>query len=243
MRRWLEAFVRGFSETRSLTHPYTVQEIQPSIWLLADAPRRSGPYRKSEVIAWNQEPETVMNALHNAGLGRVSLCVMTADKEQALIEKERYKKLGFRFARSEPLFVADLNVWSPPSGLRTDVVRVISPDMAEKIKKAARSRQISPADLASPEPKVRLYAAFDGETPVGWVRSVITHPGRAWVSNLYVCVEARGQGIGRSLMATMLADDIRHDIHESVLLASGAGARLYPHVGYTVQGILAIFTR
>ncbi|MCW3100228.1 MAG: hypothetical protein JWL77_5846 [Chthonomonadaceae bacterium] len=46
MRGWLEAFVRGFSETRSLTHPYTVQEIRPSIWLLSDAMRRiRGTYR------------------------------------------------------------------------------------------------------------------------------------------------------------------------------------------------------
>lgn len=31
MQRWLEAFVMGFSETRSLRHPYIVREIRPSI--------------------------------------------------------------------------------------------------------------------------------------------------------------------------------------------------------------------
>jgi GNAT superfamily N-acetyltransferase len=243
MRRWLEAFVTGFSETRSLTHPYTVREIRPSIWLLADAPRRSGPYRKSELVVWNQEMETVMDALQEAGDRRVSLSVMAADTECFLAEKARYKGLGFRSVGSEPLFVADLSVWTPPSSLHADIVRVASQDQADRIRKAARGRQISPAELASSTPAVRLYAAFHGETPVGWVHSVTTHLDCAWVSNLFVCAEARGQGIGRSLMATMLTDDIRHGIRESVLLASGAGARLYPHLGYAEQGILGIFTR
>lgn len=243
MRRWLETFVTGFSATRSLTHPYLVREIRPSIWLLADAPRRSGPYRKSELVVWEQEPETVMEVLQEVGEGRVSLSVMSADRERFLAEKARYKGLGFRSVGSEPLFVADLRIWTPPASLRTDIVRVTTSDQADRIGKAARSRQISPEELASPTPSIRLYAAFAGETPVGWVHSVTTYPGSAWVSNLFVCAEARGQGIGRSLMAAMLSDDIRHGIQESVLLASGDGARLYPHLGYAEQGILGIFVR
>jgi len=242
MRRWLEVFVLGFSETRSLTHPYLAREIQPSIWLLSDAPRRSGPYRRSELVAWEQEPDAVMNAIRQAGQDRVALCVMTTDRAQAQIEKDRYKQLGFRFNGTEPLFIADLNTGTPPPQ-RAEIVRVTSEQGADRVKKAARSRQITAADLVSPAPSVRLYAAFDGEDALGWVRSVTTHPDRAWVSNLYVRNEARGQGIGRSLMATMLADDAKHGIQQSVLLASGAGARLYPHLGYTQQGILCIFTQ
>ncbi|MCW3053406.1 MAG: GCN5-like N-acetyltransferase [Chthonomonadales bacterium] len=242
MRRWLEVFVLGFSETRSLTHPYLVRELQPSIWLLADAPRRSGAYRRSELVAWNHEQDAVMNAIRQAAQDRIALCVMATDRTQAQIEKDRYKQLGFRFIGTEPLFVVDLNAGTPPPQ-RADIVRVTSQEEADRVKKAARSRQITAADLVSPTPTVRLYAAFDGENALGWVRSVTTHPDRAWVSNLYVHNEARGLGIGRSLMATMLADDVRHGIQQSVLLASGAGARLYPHLGYTQQGILCIFTQ
>jgi len=44
IRRRPETFGGGFSETRSLTHPYLVKEIHPSIWMLDEATRRAGTY-------------------------------------------------------------------------------------------------------------------------------------------------------------------------------------------------------
>jgi len=240
-RRWLEAFVAGFSETRSLTHPYNAAEIYPSIWLLSDAPRRSGPYRKSEYIAFGHMPEVVMRAIRASGSSRINLCIMSADQAGARIEKERYKQLGFRYLGAEPLFVADLGAYTPPSPC-FDIRRVTTRSDADRIRTAARGRQISAANLASSTPKVRLYSAFAGDTPLGWVRSVTTHGDRAWVSNLFVRSESRGQGIGRSLITCMQQDDVRHGIRYSVLLASSAGARLYPHVGYVERGVLTMFT-
>jgi hypothetical protein len=39
----------------------------------------------------------------------------------------------------------------------------------------------------------------------------------------------------------MLQDDLKHGVNNSVLLASGAGSRLYPHVGYERIGSLLLF--
>ncbi|HUG12458.1 MAG TPA: GNAT family N-acetyltransferase [Opitutaceae bacterium] len=58
---------------------------------------------------------------------------------------------------------------------------------------------------------------------------------------LFVARVFRGQRVGRTLMSTMLQDDLAHGVESSVLLASGDGARLYPHVGYERIGTLQLF--
>jgi predicted N-acetyltransferase YhbS len=119
------------------------------------------------------------------------------------------------------------------------IKRVTTRSQADDLNKANRRRQILPVHLGR-EDTVRLYAAYDGTEPVGWVSSIPVQAGN-WVSNLYVARLYRGQGIGRALMTTMLEDDNSHGAEWSVLLASGDGARLYPHVGYARIGTLQLF--
>src|SRR5207244_7275352 len=88
---------------------------------------------------------------------------------------------------------------------------------------------------------IRLYGAFDNETPVGWVRSVSTHSDCNWVSNLFVHPDYRRRGIGKSLMSAMLNEDASYGVEYSALLASQTGALLYPHLGYEQQGLLLVF--
>ena len=88
----------------------------------------------------------------------------------------------------------------------------------------------------------RLYAAYDGDVPIGWVRGIRTHSDCAWVAGMFVSPEYRRQGIGRSLLSAMLEDDACHGVNWSVLLASLTGALLYPHLGYREQGLLLLFS-
>ena len=62
---------------------------------------------------------------------------------------------------------------------------------------------------------------------------------------MYVAPEYRRRGIARvllrSMLASMLADDRASGAQANVLLASHAGAKLYPVVGYRQIGTLFAF--
>jgi GNAT superfamily N-acetyltransferase len=81
---------------------------------------------------------------------------------------------------------------------------------------------------------------WDDTGDYGWVSSIPVGD-KAWVSDLYVHEAFRGMGYGRALMSALLREDKEHRVRESVLLASVAGARLYPHLGYQRIGTLQIF--
>jgi GNAT superfamily N-acetyltransferase len=112
--------------------------------------------------------------------------------------------------------------------------------LADRLAKAARSRQVLPAHFAK-HSLLRQYAALDGELPIGWVRSIVVGDA-TWVSNMYVEPKYRRRGIGKSLLARMLRDDRAAGAEMSVLLSSHTGALLYPHVGYERIGTLLLFT-
>ncbi|HZT43290.1 MAG TPA: GNAT family N-acetyltransferase [Chthonomonadaceae bacterium] len=236
----LEVFLRGFSTTRSFIRPYLVSQIDSSLWLLADPPSASGPQRTVEAITYNSDPEAVVQTLQNLNLPRYALCVLVEDAAAVPETCTAYKQLGYRFHGREPLFALDI-------GRRVrfnsyDVRRVIDAANAEKVAKAARARQIFPEHLTEADSICRVYAAFDGDTPIGWARSIRTHPDYSWVAGLFVQPSYRRQGIGRTLMSTMLDDDARYGVKWSVLTASSAGAKLYPHLGYVERGLLLIFS-
>ena len=46
----IEVFVKGFTFTRSLTHPYLGERIG-SLWVMRDAPRKNNRYRSEEWVA------------------------------------------------------------------------------------------------------------------------------------------------------------------------------------------------
>src|SRR5205823_1132546 len=102
--------------------------------------------------------------------------------------------------------------------------------------------QILPEHLSEEDRVCRLYAAFQNDKPIGWVRSIRTHPDCAWVSNMFVNPEHRRKGIGRTLLSAMLDDDAHFGVRWSVLLSSLTGAMLYPHLGYHEQGMLLLFS-
>jgi hypothetical protein len=56
--RAISVFVHRYCFTRSMTHPYIAEEVG-SLWVMRDAPRRSGNYRTEEWIAHNLAPEEI----------------------------------------------------------------------------------------------------------------------------------------------------------------------------------------
>ena len=161
-----------------------------------------------------------------------------------------YKELGLRYAAHEPVFVAatgkrvrvarsdgDANL--PGAGVV--VRRVVAVEDARRVAKAAGARQLLESEVDDDAARPRLFAAFEGEEPVGWVTSIRVGAAHGWVQNLYVLPRCRGRGLGRALMQAMLRDDAGRGITHSVLTASSAGARLYPKVGYDQVGTLLFF--
>lgn len=240
--RAIEAFLRGFTTTRSFTHPFLIHALAENIWLMADGPSKSKSRKErgSEVVAYRAETETVLEAIRTHGVGRHSLCVLLDPDDDREKVNATYKQLGYRLIAKEPLFVVETknHVPFPNASIR----RVTTEADAEAVRRVARTRQLLPIHLKEEDPTCRLYAAFVDETTVGFVRSIRTHPDCAWVSNLFVQPDSRRQGLGRALMSAMLTDDTRHGLRWSVLLASLTGAKLYPHLGYEKRGLLLLFS-
>jgi GNAT superfamily N-acetyltransferase len=139
---------------------------------------------------------------------------------------------------TEPLFVHHLKrIPRPKSPVK--IVRVKTQELAVRFGKANRSRPIPPEQLGRDAP-FRQYVAVNGESIIGWVRSVSA--GRAtWCSDMFVVQKHRRRGIGFAMLAKMLRDDRAHGANCSVLLSSHTGALLYPRVGYKQIGTLLLF--
>lgn len=233
----VEVFAQGFAFTRSYTHPYVV-EVKHGLTIMHDTPGRYDGERNPEYIVLRMTPEKGVKALRKAGCVRGGVCVIEDNDADLAETKDAYKKHGLRLFRREPFFAARTEL-APKYKSPMQIKRISTQRQADALNKANRRRQILPEHLGR-EDTVRVYAAYDSDDPVGWVSSIPTG-GANWVSNLYVSRAYRGQGVGRGLMSAMLRDDHAHRVEWSVLLASGDGARLYPHVGYERIGTLQLF--
>lgn len=239
LEQGIDAFCSGFSFTRSFTHPYEVVRTG-NFWQMRDGPRKKGDRRSSEVVTTEHDAELVLSHLRGIEGERLFLCVLhdVHTAEQPIIDG--FKSQGCRLTNREPMMVKALNS-IPGISEPCPISRVVDADRAAAIAKAARSKQILLPDIHDGEADLRLFAAWDGETPIGWVRSIKTSTESAWVSNMFVKQDYRRRGIGKSLMVAMLRDDQRYGFKQSVLLASHSGTLLYETVGYERIGTLLLF--
>jgi GNAT superfamily N-acetyltransferase len=236
--RAIEAFVHGFGFTRSFTHPYLAERVGP-LWVMRDAPRKRGDYRSEEWVAYGMAPEDVNRTAREQTRGRFAVCLICSLNEPHAPQTDRYKALGYRLASTEPLMVHSL-AQIPRFDSPARVERVLTTDLAQRLAKAAGSRQILPEHLSA-HARLRQYVAWlDGEL-VGWVRSIVAGDA-TWCSNMYVRPEFRRRGIARAMLSQMLHDDRAGGAQSAVLLASHTGAKLYPVVGYEQIGTLFLFT-
>lgn len=239
MAHAIETFARGFSLTRSFTHPCLAERVGP-LWLMRDASRkRAADYRREQWVAHGVSPEVVDRTARQHARGHFVVCAVRAPNEPDGPLRVGYKSLGYRLHGTEPFFVHRLRRIPRPAE-PVPMRRVTTQSLADALAKAARARQVLPEHLR-PDSPIRLYAALDRERPIGWVKSV-TVADASWVSSMYVEPAYRRRGIGRSLLARMLRDDRSAGLKRSVLLASHTGALLYPRVGYEQIGELLVFT-
>jgi GNAT superfamily N-acetyltransferase len=238
LERAIEGFARGYAYTRSFTHPYLAERVGP-VWVTRDGPRTRGDYRTEEWIAYGIPPAKVDQLAREHTRGRYAICAMRALDDPMAPLRDGYKELGYRLNTTEPLMVHSLqkipDVESP-----LEIRRVTTQDEADRLTRAARARQVLPRHLNGDD-TLRQYVALDGDLPVGWVRS-ITVGDATWCSNMNVKPEFRRRGIARALLSRMLRDDRNAGAETAVLLASHAGALLYPAVGYEMIGTLLLFT-
>lgn len=234
----IEVFVRGHSAGRSRTFPYQASRVG-SMWVMRDAPRANPrDYRKEEWIAHDADAREVDATARGQTRGRFFVCAIVGEGESDGPIRSAYKALGYRLLATEGFFVHPLTrIPRPPSPLPIEQVR--TPELAERLGKATRSRPISSGLLGDDAP-FRQYVALDGEKIAGRVRSVDA-AGATWCADMHVNASHRRRGIGQALLCRMLRDDRARGSKCSVLTASHTGALLYPHVGYQRIGTLLMF--
>ena len=151
-----------------------------------------------------------------------------------------FKALEYRLIGSEPFMIHRLRriPWvATPATIR----RVRTAALAERLAKAARSRQILPEHLGNDAPQRQYVALIDGAI-VAWVGSIAVDDA-TWCQNMYVQREFRRRGIARAMLCRLLRDDRAAGAETlAVLLASHTGAKLYATVGYRQIGTLLLFT-
>lgn len=238
IHRAIDVFAGGFSFTRSFTHPYVAERIGP-LWVMRDAPRKRPDYRSEEWLAYAVAPKEIDHLARRHTRGRFSVCIFHGIDEPDEPLRLQFKALGYRLRTTEPLMVHDLKR-IPTFDLPATIERVTTPDLADQLAKAARSRQILPEHF-SKDSRLRQYVARIDSKIVGWVRSIVV--GHAtWCSNMFVNPAFRRRGIARAMLSRMLRDDRAGGSTQAVLLASHTGAKLYPVVGYQQIATLLMFT-
>ena len=239
MRSAIEVFVHGYSTDKSRTFPYEVSRVGP-LWAMRDAPRKNArDYRGEEWVVHDvaaQEADAVVRQHARPGFA-ISVAIANDEPDQPV--RTAYKALGYRLLRTEGFFVQPLHqIPSPPAVVSIERVQTI--ERAAQLAKIIRRRPIA-ADLLGDSAPFRQYVAVDGDAIVGRVRSVDAM-GATWCAAMYVEPSHRRRGIGQALMAKMLQDDRAHGSRCSMLLATHAGALLYPRMGYERIGTLLIFS-
>ena len=234
----IEVFARGFCFTRSFTHPYLAERVG-EIWVVRDAPRKRGEYRREEWISYRATPEEIDETARKHTRGRFAICAIYGVNESDQPLREGFKALNYRLGGTEPIMVHALKR-IPRFEEPAKIVRVTTADLADRVNKAARARQILSEHLVKDSP-LRQYVALVDDKPVGWVRSIDVEQA-TWCADMYVVPEFRRRGIARAMMAQMLRGDRAHGSKLAVLTASHAGAKLYPIVGYKQVGTLMLYT-
>ena len=115
-----------------------------------------------------------------------------------------FKALDYRLMTSEPFMIHRLRR-IPRVAAPVTIRRVRTPELAARLAKAARSRQILPENLGDEAPQRQYVALIDGAI-VGWVGSIAMEDA-TWCQNMFVQREFRRRGIARAMLCRLLRDD------------------------------------
>ncbi len=228
--RFAEVFVRSFCRVKSRTYPYVGTQVEPGLWIMKDDPPRPDA-RKTEIISVNLGADRAIELVGQHHEGWHFLCELHHASVDFKSVRATYKARGYRALSTEWLFVHDLSELPPPP--KHFVHKFDSKEEFEKLIQTVGQ----PRNFLEGTTK---FAIHTGEQEIGFVTDVPCAPD-AWVSDLWVRESERRKGYGFALMSALL-----HHVHDrgnenSVLIASKAGAELYPLLGYKQIGVLQMF--
>jgi GNAT superfamily N-acetyltransferase len=239
LSRNINVFVEGVTFTRSFSHPYLAERIDP-LWVMRDAPRHNAKaYRDEEWCAY-KTPAVVVDKLVRAhSRGSYAICAFHPIDTTDETLRAEYKKQGYHLNCAESVMVHTLKqIPSIKSPAR--IQRVLTTDLADAVNQLAPFQQILPEHLTDIAP-IHLYAALIEGAVVGWVSSIKCQHG-SWAANLFVLPEYRRQKIASALLAQLMRDERKRGIEASVLTTSKECAKLYAILGYQSVGTLLLFT-
>jgi GNAT superfamily N-acetyltransferase len=239
----LDVFCQAFSFTRSFTHPYMFERLGPLRVMRDGQDARGRPKRdprNTEVVVYGTGARESLRLMAGVIHPKHAVCAILGAGDSRDVLVADWKAAGYRLNRTEALMICDLPIPGAIAG-PAEVRRVIDLDDLNEVNRQSRARLMLPEHLKPGSP-IRLYAASIDGRMVGNVRSIQTGEDRTWVAGMFVEEAFRRRGIARSLMTRMLADDHAIGAKTSVLLASVAGSKLYPVVGYRQIGSLLLFT-
>jgi hypothetical protein len=102
MERAIEVFVHGHRFVRSFTHTCEAERVG-GMWVMRDALRTSGNYRREEWMACGMNPKTVDGIVRKHARGHYSVCAFLGVDEPDCWDA--FKALGYRLGHTEPLMV------------------------------------------------------------------------------------------------------------------------------------------
>jgi GNAT superfamily N-acetyltransferase len=197
---------------------------------MRDAERKNArDYRGEEWVVHDVAAEEADAIVRQYARPRFAVSVAIANDEPDEPTRSAYKALGYRLLRTEGFFVQSLRQIPDPLAV-VSIECVRTAERAAQLAKIIRRQPIADELLGDDAP-FRQYVALDGDAIVGRVRSVDA-VGATWCEAMFVEPSHRRRGIGQALMAKMLHDDRAHGSRCSVLMATHAGALLYPRMGY-----------
>jgi GNAT superfamily N-acetyltransferase len=234
----IDAFAQSNAITSSFTHPSMIERFGPALVNRDAARKNAADYRRERWTARGMAPTELDKLTRRHARGRYCICAIQPPGEPEDALRAGYKSLGYRLQATESFMMHSL-AKIPAVAEPFLVERVLTQELADRVTKSARYRQLLPAHLAE-NSSLRQYAVVDRQTAIAWGKSIAIGDS-AWVDNLFVVEKYRRRGIAKAMMACMLRDDRAHGAKRSLLMASHTGAMLYPLLGYKEIGKLFVF--
>lgn len=236
--RCIEVFAKGLTFTRSLTKPCIASQIDGA-WWLRDDPTLRERRRNDEWITRSSIDVGILHRLaHESTKSGFTISAVTTNAEEEVLMRARFRKLGYRLWRTEPLMTRSTE--KTPRFDTLANVRLVETDAIPSRRTNAQEGSTISKKLWKGSP-TRCHVAMLHERVAGWARSISVNDS-SWCDSMFVEPEFRRRGIGRALVVTMLRADRAAGLSASVLAARHAGAKLYSSVGYQTAGTVLVLT-
>jgi GNAT superfamily N-acetyltransferase len=243
MPQAIDVVCNALALIHSITAPSEIVRHGP-LWIMRDVNAKPGKARTEELFTWGVSPDEAVRAVKDyAPRGRYALLPYVKPNDDFDAVRSAYKALGYRALSTETLFVCPLANRKPVISA-WESHRVKDMDEMKRVSKEVfgrATRKLRPQDLTDARPVMRMYYAEAEGRAVSVARSVMPRRGVTWMHDVRTVQSHRRRGIATALLRQVLDDDAALGSKHSVLLASTAGAYLYPLLGYQLRAILQLY--